>query len=380
MKSKNVLIVIPHLAIGGTEVQTLNLARALVLAGHKVTTLCLYRNIPQMVESFEMAGSKVICVSPQYDRYGVTIAYHRNINAVLFLFKTLKKILHNEHYDVIHAQYMTPMATAILILRYLLNYRKIVVTIHTNADIYKSLWLLHHIQKHCCKAFTCITKRAEEGFFGSSTLYEKSLDIKRRNHFTIYNSLPYGMRFSPNVRREEPKVIGVVSRLEKIKGMDLVIPSFAMVHKAHPDVRLIVVGDGSLKEVMMHQAKEADVANHIEWAGRQSQDCLHQWYAKMDIVLIPSRSEGFGLTAIEAMKNGCVVVASDTGGLSEVVINGEVGLLHKVDDVADLTAKTCKLIEDKATYRNIQQNTYTHAERFSFDRFVESFSSLYEKI
>mgnify|MGYP003425961192 CR=1 FL=1 len=75
MKSKNVLIVISVLGVGGTEIQTLNTVRALVLGGYKVTVLCLFRHIASVVADYEKCGAKVYCASPQYANYDVDIVY-----------------------------------------------------------------------------------------------------------------------------------------------------------------------------------------------------------------------------------------------------------------------------------------------------------------
>ena len=90
-------------------------------------------------------------------------------------------------------------------------------------------------------------------------------------------------------------IIGVVSRLERIKGMDLVIPAFAKVKEEHPDVRLIVVGDGSLKERMMEQARELGCEDVVEWTGRLAQEELAEWYQKMDIAVRISAGFGGGM-------------------------------------------------------------------------------------
>lgn len=91
------------------------------------------------------------------------------------------------------------------------------------------------------------------------------MNLSKHNHFTIYNALPYNMKFSNKQQREQPKVIGVVSRLEPIKGMDLVVPAFAEVKKHHPEAKLIVVGDGTQLELMKQQAEMLRVMDSIEW-------------------------------------------------------------------------------------------------------------------
>jgi glycosyltransferase involved in cell wall biosynthesis len=162
--------------------------------------------------------------------------------------------------------------------------------------------------------------------------------------------------------------------------MDLVIPAFAEVRKRFPDVRLLVVGDGSLRGSMEQQAQELGCADAVIWAGRQPQESLPQYYGEMDMVLMPSRSEGFGLTAIEAMACGCVVVASDVGGLPEVVCDGVCGLLHRTEDVHDMASKINSLIASPELYRTMQKNALQHVQKFSFQRYASAVCDLYERL
>ena len=556
MKSKNVLIVIPHLGVGGTEIQTLNTVRALVLGGYKVTVLCLFRHIASVVADYENCGAKIYCACPQYNDYGIAIAYPKHLKLFLFLYKHLKEVIRKEKIDVVHVQYMSPASSVILVLRFLLFQRNIIVTSHTMADIYKNLSLVHFIQKHCARVFTCITERAERSFFGASQLYSPETVLGKRNHFTIYNSLPARLGWSCNENEDEnensllaehitltqntqtsqngksltpllasgvsgessqlkvcanrmqnqaslnyaevqpklnnvvvtahrsqpidstqeyshtdctdytdslscqhdldtitqkthcfarvdhpdgdcsavtktntktntasgvsalnltqksqnsqnnengqqpttessqsqsssslsssskkaPSTLGVVSRLEPIKGMDLVVPALAEVLKAYPETQLLVVGDGSLRASMEQQTVELGCADRIRWVGRQPQEELPQWYSQMDIVLMPSRSEGFGLTAIEAMAHGCVMVASDVGGLPEVVRDGICGLLHRTEDVTDMAAKITSLIGDPALYDQLRAQSLVEVEKYSFERYAELMNDLYNKL
>lgn len=368
-----ILVCIPCLLTGGTEIQTLNLVQTLVAGGHRVVTVCYFEYYEGMVARFRRSGSEVICLSSTGERIG-------GWRGILFLYKGLRRALKQYKPDVAHVQYMAPGAIPILLLR-LLRIRQIIATVHTAADIYPNLRLVHFIQKHCVRAFTCITELAEQSFFGSSQLYTENTPLKRHNHFTIYNALPAGF----SIRREprgfsEPITLGVVSRLEKIKGMDLVVLAFARVRAKYPNTRLIVVGDGSLRAQMQRQAQELSCADGIEWAGRQPQDRLSDWYGRMDIVLMPSRSEGFGLTAIEAMANGCVVVASRTGGLPEVVRNREVGLLHTSEFIDDMVDKICSLVGDITLLQHYSEAAMGYVGRYSFERYSQLFNDLYKRL
>lgn len=368
-----ILVCIPCLLTGGTEIQTLNLVQALVAGGHRVVTVCYFEYSEDMVARFRRSGSEMVCLSPTGARIG-------GWRGIFFLYKGLRKVLKQYKPDVAHVQYMAPGAIPVLLLR-LLGLRQIIATAHTAADIYPNLRLVHFIQRHCVRAFTCITELAEQSFFGSSQLYSEDTPLKRRNHFTIYNALPAGF----SIRREprcfsRPVTLGVVSRLEEIKGMDLVVPAFARVRAKYPDTRLIVVGDGSLRARMLQQAQEFGCVDGIEWGGRQSQERLSDWYSRMDIVLMPSRSEGFGLTAIEAMANGCVVVASRTGGLPEVVRDREVGLLHTPESIDDMADKICSLVGDVDLLQHYSEKAMTYVGQYGFERYSQLFNDLYKRL
>lgn len=358
---------------GGTEIQTLNFVRALVTGGHQVVTVCYFEYSPEMVIRFQQAGSEVICLSKGGTRIG-------GWKGIIFLYKGLRRVLKQYGPEVAHVQYMAPGAIPILFLR-LLGMRQIVATAHTAADIYPNLRLIHFVQQHCVRVFTCITERAERSFFGMSQLYSEQTQLKKRNHFTIYNALPAGISISRQAKSQDrPLTIGVISRLESIKGMDLVVPAFTQVKARHPEMQLLIVGDGSLRKQMEEQVHKAGLEEAVEFAGRQPQEKLSSYYDRIDILLMPSRSEGFGLTAIEGMARGCVVVAARTGGLPEVVRNGEVGLLHEPEQVKDLTAQINKLIEQPALWEQFSNEATTYVQRFSFERFSLLFNNLYQKI
>ncbi|MCQ2113708.1 MAG: glycosyltransferase family 4 protein [Bacteroidaceae bacterium] len=371
-----VLICIPCLMTGGTEILTLNLVHSLVHGGHDVTTACYFEYSDDMVQRYKKAGSKVVLCSKDGIRTG-------GIKGIMFLFVHLRMVLKMCKPDIVHVQYMAPGAIPIILLK-LLGVKTIVATVHTAADIYPSLKLVHFIQRYCVKVWTCITQRAEESFFGTSQLYTTDTILKKHNHFTIYNSLPYGMQSESSKFQVQSfrklMTIGVVSRLEHIKGMDLVIPAFAKVKQSNPEIDLIIVGDGSLKDLMQHQAIDLKCSESVRFVGRQPQEELNKWYRQMDVVLMPSRSEGFGLTAIEAMANGCVVVASNVGGLPEIVEDGRVGLLHANESVDDIVEKVNVLFDDEQMYVQMKEYTQVYVQQYSFKNFSELFNDLYKKI
>lgn len=371
-----VLIAIPCLLTGGTEIQTLNLVRALIQGGHQVTTACYFEHTENMVKLYEEAGSKVVLFSKAGVRLG-------GVKGILFLLKNLWKIKLSLRPDVVHVQYMAPGAIPIILLK-LMGQKSIVATAHTNADVYgaKAMKLLKFLQSHVLRAFTCITLRAEKNFFGSCSLFDPSIQrIPAHAHYTIYNALPGYIQITDKKRENKDIItIGVVSRLEHIKGMDLVVPAFAKVYEKNKNIRLLMVGDGSLLKEMEEDANRLHLKNIIKFVGRQEQAALQSYYDKIDVLLMPSRSEGFGLTAIEGMARGCVLVASNTGGLPEVVREGYVGLLHQPESVDDLANKICSLIENPKHFEQMRSHLHDYVQQFIFARYADLFTDLYSKL
>lgn len=366
-----VLVCIPCLMTGGTEIQTLSLVEALVVAGHLPIVACYFEHAEEMVRRYEAAGARVCLLSTDGSR-------PQGIKATLgHLWRGLKQIVKTINPDVVHVQYMAPGALPVLILR-LLGVRKIIATTHTPGDIYtpNGLRIVKILTNYVLTAFQCITELAERSFFGSSNLF----DGKLSKHFTIYNNIPSHIQICHEPR--QPKVnnnyivIGVVSRLEPIKGMDLVVKAFALALRVNPRLQLLVVGEGSQRALMEQQTAEEQITDRVTFVGRQPQSALQGYYDQIDILLMPSRSEGFGLTAIEGMARGCVPVVADTGGLPEV-IDSSCGLLHAPSDIEDIADKILQASKELDSMSNA---AIKRAEKFSKDNYNKQIRSLYQII
>ena len=241
----SVIVCIPCLMVGGTELQTLRLVEALVGGGHHVVTVCYFEYEFAMVQRYEHAGSKVVCLS----------AYGRRPEGVMkvyqFLKRGLSRVVKEYRPKVAMVQYMAPGALPILILRRL-GMKNIVATLHTDADIYRNLRLVHYLQRYMVRVFTCVTETAKRNFFGESRLFGRGFNLGKHSHCTIPNTLAAGHEFRSHGEfgSNGQFTIGMVARLESIKGADLAIPAFAKVLERHPECRLLIVGNGKLREEM----------------------------------------------------------------------------------------------------------------------------------
>lgn len=372
---RNVLICIPCLLTGGTEIQTYSLIEALIAANYHPIVACYFEYSPSMVERYRATGATVELMNKDGKR---TIGVWTTLK---HLWNGFRRIIKKHSPQIAHVQYMAPGAMPIVVLR-ALGMKHIISTAHTSADIYPSLKQIHWLSQYILTAFQCITLKAETSFFGNCNLFSESMHLRGHgNHFTIYNNLPSYITPATNPRKGSPQTIGVVSRLEKIKGMDLVIPAFAHIYRSHPEMRLLVVGDGSLRELMEQQIGEYKIPDSaVIFTGQQSQEFLQDYYDKIDILLMPSRSEGFGLTAIEGMARGCVPVVADTGGLPEVIEDGISGRLHKSGNWESIVPVLEELIISSEQFRLYSSEALNRAMIFSSERYKMLISSLYNKI
>ena len=387
-----VLIGISCLLTGGTEVQTLSLVEALVAAGHEVAVACYFEWDAGMKSRYERAGARVYLLGDK--RAGGNAARPTGaLRTMRYLLRGLRRAVRDFRPDAAHVQYMAPGAMAVMALR-LLGVKRILATTHTAADIYPDKRLIHYLVRNVLCGFQCITLRAERSYFElpgggwargcgeREHIFDAASErLGHGSHFTIYNSLPGNIRIADTPRSGSPLTVGVLSRLEGIKGMDLVVPAFASLKARHPEARLIVGGDGSLREEMERQAREAGI--DAEFLGRVTSDEVESVYDRIDVLLMPSRSEGFGLTAIEGMARGCVPVVSDTGGLPEVVENDVSGLLHRApgeevaEEIGDIV---CRLFDRPEEWRRLSAGAIRRAARFSPEVYRHQIRALYEKV
>jgi glycosyltransferase involved in cell wall biosynthesis len=157
--------------------------------------------------------------------------------------------------------------------------------------------------------------------------------------------IPFGVdieRFSPPARQEiqnpgAPVIFGVAKYLQPVYGLDILLRAFALLEKRCPGRALLrLAGDGPEKKKLQNLAARLGITQQVEWLGAIPNCEVADLYRSLDVVVVPSRQESFGVTAVEGSACGCPIIASNVGGLPEVVINRQTGLLIPPEDVQEL--------------------------------------------
>jgi glycosyltransferase involved in cell wall biosynthesis len=377
---KKVIIAIPVLLQGGTEMQTLNLVRVLAGAGYRITVCCYHEHDAVIVSEMQQAGADVILM--ELER---SISPFSLVSALRSRFKA-----HNP--DIVHGQYLTPGFWPILAAR-LAGVKTVFATVHQPGRTHgwKAKIILRAAAR-LCTAFFCNSKSVEASWFGSSMLFGAGVPSRRRRHFTIYNAIDaeYINRVTATVNIETEKkeaglgtspVIGVVGRLRWEKGQAVLINAMPKILKVVPEVRLMIVGDGPDRTALEALCDELGISKNVVWLGQKNHEKTIKFLALMDVVAVPSLFEGFGLAAAEAMAAGKPVIASNVDGLCEIIDDGESGVLVPAGNSDLLGTAIITLIERPVLAKSMGRKGYTKVKvKFSLKGFNKATIHAYQTL
>jgi len=173
-------------------------------------------------------------------------------------------------------------------------------------------------------------------------------------------------------------------RLAYEKGLDILIEAVSIVRKSIPNVKLMLVGSADppeMRERLAILAKEKGIDDVTVFVGFMPHDKMPYFYAAADVCVLPSKAEAFGISALEAIATGKPVVASEVGGIPEVVKNGLTGKLVKPEDSRELAEALLELLNDEQEVMKMGYNARRVAEEeFSWKVIAKKTEEVYRKI
>lgn len=383
---KKVLIAIPVLLLGGTEIHTLLMVRALVSAGYRVSICCYYEYELSMASRFEDAGARVLLLKLERDRglFGPA--------RMAMLIYRLLMVFRQERPDIIHVQYIAPGLLPVIAAR-LMKVRTVFATVHIAGKVAYGLKAkaMLRLAARLCTAFFCVSKGVEEFWFGNSMTFDSSQPGSSRKHFTIYNGIDVD-RIAHAVNRADVRqlrqsfgvagnpAIGIVGRLARQKGHVVLLEALTRIAATLPEVVLIIIGDGPERAVLRDKAKALGIERNIVWLGSMSQEKVYKTYSIMNVLAMPSIYEGFGLVAAEAMAAGLPIVGTRVDGLSELIEDRITGYLVSPGNAEELANALLNLLQDKEKAGRFGTAGRTRVRRdFSREAFDNSVVSAYRR-
>jgi N-acetyl-alpha-D-glucosaminyl L-malate synthase BshA len=299
----------------------------------------------------------------------------------------MHEVVREHRLDILHAHYAIPHATSAWIAKEMLENDdidvRIITTLHgtditlvgqdpsfqtlTKFSIERSDGLTavsHFLKRETYTAFGCTGCAVEVIHnFVDPVLYD------RRAHIPLLRE-----QLGSNGDRA---VIMHVSNFRPVKRVRDIVRIFAKVRSERPAV-LVMVGDGPERTSAEQEARELGVQDDTYFLGKI--DVVAPLLASADLFLLPSQSESFGLSALEALACGVPVVASRVGGIPEVVSDGVTGVLCDAGDVDGMAAASIDILGDRARWERMSAAAAADARRrFSRDEMVARYEAFYER-
>jgi len=217
-------------------------------------------------------------------------------------------------------------------------------------------------------------KVQEEGRTGAPvSLIYNGVDLQRYNH-----QQPCCTLHEEYLIPEASPIVGVVARLEAEKGHRVLLEAWPLVLAAHPEAWLLIVGEGSERNSLEAQAGSLGISDHVVFTGRRED--VPAVTAALDVAVLPSYREAQGLSVLEAMALSRPVVASNVGGIPEMIEDGVTGLLVPPNDCDALAAALIKLLTNHPYADMIARRGHDLVhERFCIELMVNSIESIYDE-
>jgi len=181
-------------------------------------------------------------------------------------------------------------------------------------------------------------------------------------------------------------VLLFVGRIQPLKGVDVAVRALGELSRTHPDAILVVVGGasgpaGSVAELGARQlVSELGLTDRVRFVEPQAHHALSTYYRAADVCLVPSRSESFGLVALEAAACGTPVIAADVGGLTTLIEHGQTGyLIDSRDPLAYATALT-SLLDTHGLREQMGAAAATRASRYTWSTTAARLRRLYSDL
>ena len=296
----------------------------------------------------------------------------------------MHEVVKSHELDLLHVHYAIPHATSAWIAREMLREAgsdvKVITTLHgTDITIVGQDRSFHPITKFSIEKSDRIT--AVSQYLRQQTFQAfgcAGCQVEVIYNFIdpdVYNRSKYPPLLSEQLNGGR-RVLMHVSNFRPVKRVRDIVRIYARVQEAVPSV-LVMVGDGPDRVEAEAEAQMLGVERTVHFLGKI--DVVAPLLAGADLFLLPSQSESFGLSALEALASGTPVVGSKAGGLVEVVKEGVTGALREVGDVDAMASASVEILSDRDRWQTMSRDAAADARvRFSRDDIVRQYEALYE--
>jgi N-acetyl-alpha-D-glucosaminyl L-malate synthase BshA len=360
---------------GGSGVVATELGKALAAKGHEIHFITYSQPV-----RLETLRANIFFHEVQVSQY--PLFEHTPYEQVLT--SKLVDVVKYEKLDLLHCHYAIPHASAAYMAQQILESQGIkipyITTLHgTDITLVGKDPSFEPVITFSINKSTIVTTVSESLKKDTYEHFQITRPIEVVPNFIciedyqLSENKKYKERYAPNGEI----IITHISNFRKVKRVHDVLAVFKRVMDKGYPVKMLFVGDGPERAFVERQCREWGVCGSVMMLGnlKSTKEVL----GISDVFLLPSETESFGLAALEAMASGVPVIATDTGGIPEVVRHGIDGFLSEVGDVADMANNLEQLIADEEKLQFYKKNALQGAERFDIKKILPIYEALYEK-
>lgn len=302
----------------------------------------------------------------------------------LALASRLVDVVRFEKLDILHVHYAIPHASAAFMAKQiLLTYGisiPVVTTLHgTDITLVGKDRTFKPVVTFSINQSDGVTTVSQNLRDNTYEFFEITKDIRVIPNFVDLNrfSLKAKDHFKKAIAPEGEKIIVHTSNFRSVKRTEDVVRIFAKVVEKIPS-KLLMVGDGKERSECEQLCRDLGVSSEVRFLGKQ--DAIEEILSVADLFMMPSKSESFGLAALEAMACKVPVISSNAGGLPELNIDGVTGFLKDVGDVDGMAEKAIYILEDEQRLNEFKENALSRAKEFDLVKILPLYENYYVEV
>jgi len=299
-----------------------------------------------------------------------------------FLPFRLRKLFLKERVNIIHTHNVNPFFYGVIAAQFTGGI-KAVQTDHSRGffPVSKKEMMSERVLSWFTNKIVAVSEAVKADLVTYEHIDHKKIEV-------IYNGIDssrYNVKVDEAKKRGElgieknDKVIGLGVRLSEQKGICYLIEALDLIVKSHPDVKLLIIGDGELRIELQRMSEQLGLTDKVIFTGFRTD--IPELLKVIDIYVLPSLLEGHPLVLLEAMAAGKPIVATEINGNRETVIHGHTGFLVPPRDTPKLADALCRLLADDTLRHDMGlKGQKRFQERFTLDQTIPKYQRIYETI